>query len=290
MKKLEEITKRDFKEAIAKCLDKGIKHVAPLGSAGENVLIHGRRTPYVSRVSYVSLRLYNKDVELLLTDTKGDFLFYGRHHLSLGLDYISNSYYQIFKDNIEYIKSVAPNREPGKIIEEVNMMHFQKAYLVIPHWAEEQSVEWVKRNSSPTYAESAGKAKYQKFLDMDFLANDDWFRYRALRWPEMDLFPAKRSHRLDGLTDSAIQKMSHTCAAQSSSPGYRNYYNGKIGDEDFTSLMARGLAYRNKERDMNLSKGTTYYHLTDDGIKAVMTLRKRRRCDIENTISPSTMG
>ena len=39
----------------------------------------------------------NGDVELLITNKKGDFLFYGRYQLHLGIDFITSEYFRIFK-------------------------------------------------------------------------------------------------------------------------------------------------------------------------------------------------
>lgn len=280
MKELDKITLKDFKDGIIHCLEGGLNYYAPLGSAGNNYLLYGKRTADEHRVSHVSLRLYNKDVELLLTDTQGSFLFYGRHHLSRGLDYISKSYYKIFRDNLKDIKGKIKSRPDVSELRRDMFKEYKKAFLVIPHWADDQSIEAHKDQSSAVYAETAGKAKYLYYIFND-MQDDGWFKYRALRWHEMDLFPPVLSEDLKKLPESAIKKMIHTYAADSNSPGYRNYYNGSINDEDFQILIFMGLAERNKSRDNSLSKGTTYFHLTEKGKKAIMTTRERRRCDIE---------
>lgn len=153
----------------------------------------------------------------------------------------------------------------------------KKAFLVIPHWADDTSASWGKRNSSPTYAETAGKAKYQKFLDMDIFDNDDWFKYRSLRWPEMDLFPPVLDTILKEISAAALDKLRHTYGVDSREPGHRNYYNGAVDDPDFKILIQKNLAVRDASRDHMLHKGSTYFHLTEKGIKAAMSTREKIR-------------
>ena len=100
---LSEITKDTFKEAIFLAYAGGITSVAPLGHSGDTVILHGEKTMEVSRVSQVSIRNYCGDVELLITDTKGHFLFYGRYRIDLGLDFVVEEYWSMFnkvKDSI----------------------------------------------------------------------------------------------------------------------------------------------------------------------------------------------
>lgn len=152
----------------------------------------------------------------------------------------------------------------------------KKAFLVIPHWADDKSISWGKANSSPTYAESAGKAKYQKFLDMDFLDEDEWFKYRSLRWPEMDLFPPEEHELIKELSESMIRKMIHTCGADRKNSD-RNCYNGSIDDKDFNFLIKKGLAERSTNRDHMLHEGTTYFYLTDLGLKVARSTQEKLR-------------
>jgi len=113
-----EITVNDFKDAIETCFNGGTLHTAPLGSCGLDVLLYGSREG--RRKSVVSLRLYCKDVELLLTDTKGRFLFYGRHDRCRGIDYIANDYFRIFWENIDNIIGVAGDSDKKKEKIEMN--------------------------------------------------------------------------------------------------------------------------------------------------------------------------
>jgi hypothetical protein len=278
MNELDKITKKNFRAGIIHCIKGGLTSHAMLGSSGETYIMNGSKSSDVSRISQVSLRLYNKDVELLLTDTKGDFLFCGRYHLSHGIDFLTNEYYRIFKANLEWIKTVAPNRNS---VDLTDYTKFKKAFIVIPHWSDIQSPERYKQGDSPTYAETASKAKYEYYLHLE-MDDNDWFKYRALRWPEMDLFPPVLHDNIKDMeiTEKELKKMIHTYASDSDSPGYRNYYNGPIDDKEFKRLLMLDLAVRNTSRDNSLTKGTTYFHLTELGIKVVMSTREVKRSDM----------
>ena len=152
----------------------------------------------------------------------------------------------------------------------------KKAYIVIPHWCDDQSVYNHKHNGTPVYAETAGKAKYEYCLCIED-ESEDWFKHRALRWPEMDLFPPKEHEIIKQLSKEQINKLKHTYGVESSSPGCRNYYNGYIDDDDLQTLVSMKLMVRNTRRDEMLTKGTTYFHLTDLGIEVAMSTRERLR-------------
>ncbi len=93
---LYEITKEDFKEAIVLAYKGGITLIAPIGFAGDAVILHGTKNEKTSRVSQVSIRHYKGDAELLITDKEGNFLFHGRYRIDLGLDFIVEQYWLIF--------------------------------------------------------------------------------------------------------------------------------------------------------------------------------------------------
>ncbi len=93
-KKLNKITKELFKKAIMLCYNGGITTVAPLGFSGDTILLFG--TVQDGRRSVVSIRNYCNDAEQLSTDAYGHFLFYGRFHISLGVDFVTEQYWNIF--------------------------------------------------------------------------------------------------------------------------------------------------------------------------------------------------
>lgn len=102
-KRLSEIKFDTFREAIYLCYKKGMTSSAPLGWSGDSILIFGS-AGNEGRKSVVSVRNYCGDAELLITDTKGHFLFYGRFNVNLGLDFVVEQYWTIFnlvKHNIE---------------------------------------------------------------------------------------------------------------------------------------------------------------------------------------------
>ena len=92
---LDKITRPLFKKAIFECYRKGITSTAPLGWSGDNILLYGNEEGH--RVSVISIRNYCGSAELLITDKKGHFLFYGRYDVNLGLEFIAEQYYQIFR-------------------------------------------------------------------------------------------------------------------------------------------------------------------------------------------------
>lgn len=89
---LKDIKRKHFKEAIFLAYKGGITSVAPLGFCGDTIMIHGN-----DRKQQVSIRNYGNDAELLITNNKGHFLFYGRYHVNLGVEKISTLYFNIFK-------------------------------------------------------------------------------------------------------------------------------------------------------------------------------------------------
>lgn len=106
--KISEINQDLFRESILKCYEDGITAIAPLGRCGETVVLFGSEGN--GRCSLVSVRNYCGDPELLITDKKGRFLFYGRFHISMGLDFVAARYYQIFCMVEEFIEDEIPDR------------------------------------------------------------------------------------------------------------------------------------------------------------------------------------
>jgi hypothetical protein len=105
---LNKVTKKSFKEAIYFAYKGGITTVAPLGFSGDTIILYAKEGK--GRVSQVSIRNYCCDAELLITDINGDFLFYGRFHLSIGLDFMVNQYWQIFKSVKHLIETEVKKR------------------------------------------------------------------------------------------------------------------------------------------------------------------------------------
>lgn len=95
---LNKITKELLKKAILLTLEIGTTRRAPLGSSGDTIILYDKISEWdVSRCSQISVRKYNGDVELLITNKKGAFLFHGSYQLHLGIDFITSEYYRIFK-------------------------------------------------------------------------------------------------------------------------------------------------------------------------------------------------
>lgn len=104
-KSLDEITVDSFKEAIFESYKGGITFVAPLGFSGDTIMLHGK-----DRVSQVSIRNYSGDAELLITDTLGNFIFYGRFHVSMGVEFLAAEYFRIFTKVKKQIDKELPFR------------------------------------------------------------------------------------------------------------------------------------------------------------------------------------
>lgn len=110
---------KHFENAIHLCFLHKLKHHAPLGSAGDNITLHG--THRYSRQSLIQLRNYNGDPELLITDITGNFLFYGKHDKNLGVKYIAEKFYQIFLDLKHLIKTEFLSFQNKPTLEIINL-------------------------------------------------------------------------------------------------------------------------------------------------------------------------
>jgi hypothetical protein len=104
---LDEISQQTIREAIFLCYKDGITTIAPLGFAGDDVLLHGHAGG--GRISVVSIRNYCGNAELLITDTKGKFLFYGRYDINLGIEFIAEQYWKIFLQVYDLIDGAIEN-------------------------------------------------------------------------------------------------------------------------------------------------------------------------------------
>ena len=90
---IKKLTLNDFIKGVKTIDNSKIKSVAPLGMSGDTVYLSGN-----NRVSEVSLRKYNNSCELLITDENGTFLTYSKLHLSLSVDYISQKWFDLYKE------------------------------------------------------------------------------------------------------------------------------------------------------------------------------------------------
>lgn len=114
---ISEITKETFKEAIYLAYRDGITSKAPLGFSGDTIIIHGDKNETTSRVSQVSVRNYCGDAELLITDQVGNFLFYGRFRIDLGVEYVVEQYWNIFNLVKDSIKDIVIRKSSFKNIQ-----------------------------------------------------------------------------------------------------------------------------------------------------------------------------
>lgn len=102
-RRINEVTRELFAEAVRLCFRDGIKERAPLGYRGDTIMLFGE-----SRRSEVSVFNHSGDAKMLITDSAGRFLFYGGFHLGFGVDFIANHYYNIFCLVEQNIEGTAP--------------------------------------------------------------------------------------------------------------------------------------------------------------------------------------
>jgi len=108
---LESVTKDLMKQAFFLAMRDGVTSVAPLGFSGDTVMLYG--TEQGGRKSSVSFRMYCDDVEMLITDIKGSFLFYGRYRKEIGVDTVLNEYWNMFNLVKPFILSELPRVGKG---------------------------------------------------------------------------------------------------------------------------------------------------------------------------------
>lgn len=112
---LSEITEDLFKKVIGTTYLSDHNSFAPLGCSGDTFIIH-QLDEQKSRPSQVSFRKYCGDVELLITNRNGAFLFYGRYDTSLfGLERLAEEYFKVF-NNVKHL--ILENSEDSKMSEE----------------------------------------------------------------------------------------------------------------------------------------------------------------------------
>lgn len=114
---METLRIEQFREAVEQVIASGLTSHAPLGSSGRDIKLQGERDPYISRISEVSIRLHNSQVELLCTNCRGSFLYYGKWHKNLGVNFITKEHFRVYKKLIKSIglhnvKSLDKNETP----------------------------------------------------------------------------------------------------------------------------------------------------------------------------------
>ncbi|MEE1897101.1 hypothetical protein V1389_02060 [Flavobacterium rakeshii] len=91
------LTLEQFKSAVKTVIENGLTSHAPLGSSGKHIILQGDFDPTVSRISQVSIRLHNTEVELLCTNKIGVFLYYGKYNKGLGVDFIAREHFRVYE-------------------------------------------------------------------------------------------------------------------------------------------------------------------------------------------------
>lgn len=101
-KSLVSITKNAFKKAIVLAFKDGIESKALLGYSGKTIVLFGYHEH--GRVNLITVRNHSGIAQLLITNSKGKFLFLGGFSEDLDYDMIAQKFYEIFKSVKKQIK------------------------------------------------------------------------------------------------------------------------------------------------------------------------------------------
>lgn len=93
---VEEITLDLIKSAVHEVMWVGLTDYAPMGASGDTMYLLKKEPGQVSRDRQLSIRLHNSQIELLLTNYLGEFIYYGKYYTALGAEFISQEFYQTF--------------------------------------------------------------------------------------------------------------------------------------------------------------------------------------------------
>jgi hypothetical protein len=120
---LKEVTVELLNEVILFAYKGGHKTHAPLGCSGEDYILFGK-----SRRKEISLRLHSGDVKLLVTDSVGNFLFYGGFDISLlPISFIGQQYFDI----IQNVKHLLDNTSKKSSVTEHDKEQMFKSQMLI---------------------------------------------------------------------------------------------------------------------------------------------------------------
>lgn len=115
--RLNEITIDTFREKIYQAFTGDITSIAPMGMSGETIVLSG--VDGTCRISLVSLRKHWNDVQLLITNKEGSFLFCGVYDIRLGIEVVAQKYFDIFNTVKPYILEEFGEFELPKISDNV---------------------------------------------------------------------------------------------------------------------------------------------------------------------------
>jgi hypothetical protein len=91
----QDITFDVLADAVDEVLNYDYTSFAPLGKSSRNLVVCGIDGD--ERKEGVSLRLHSGSIEMLVCDTNGYFMFYGKLHPTLGKTLIKSEFYRIFE-------------------------------------------------------------------------------------------------------------------------------------------------------------------------------------------------
>ena len=103
---IDKVTPRLFEEAIFNAFYEGLETIRPLGYSGPTFLLFGE-----SRKSEVSVRNWSGLASMLITDSKGGFLFSGHLPLGLGLEVVAQQFYDLLQLSRPHLLGIVPSVE-----------------------------------------------------------------------------------------------------------------------------------------------------------------------------------
>ncbi|OUJ10150.1 hypothetical protein HK26_11605 [Acetobacter okinawensis] len=119
---------------------------------------------------------------------------------------------------------------------------------------------------STVYAHSAGKARYQVFLDVTDTNNAISFPdIRVLRHRGMDRIMPEIPTEAEGVSKIALAKLLHACGATREQPekcGSRDYFYCSANDTGMAELVNAGLM---QAKGKGWASGECYFHATQLG-------------------------
>jgi len=127
--KLRKVNLDLVKKGVFLAFRDGITSRAPLGWSGDTIILFGDEKE--GRRSVISLRNHCGDVELLVTDVNGHFLFCGKYDPNLGIEWVASLHYDTIKRLRPFVEIEVEQK-------------FMKDIKDAPHVEISDGFEWLK--------------------------------------------------------------------------------------------------------------------------------------------------
>ncbi|MCG0998156.1 hypothetical protein [Acetobacter persici] len=123
------------------------------------------------------------------------------------------------------------------------------------------------------YAETAGKARYQVYLDVSDCNDAVKFAdIKVLRNKTADVVLPDLPGAAKNVTQHALEKLLHACGATRGNPykcGYRGHFYCNAQNAHMAELVDAGLMHRSEK---GWGEGMVYFHATDIGQKTALAM------------------